>query len=122
MAKKGQTKKKVETAEVLVSESVPAEIVDVSLCESSDIGGELIVDENIITECKITTIKCKPIEKMCIEELMWAEKACALICKKYETTARIDFEGNKKLTEFSSYYNEIIHELEKRIISVCNVS
>lgn len=47
-----------------------------------------------------------------ISELIALEKACALICKRYESAARIDKECNGKFKEFTSYYEKIFKKLE----------
>jgi hypothetical protein len=74
-----------------------------------------------VDNATITTIKRKPIEILTLEDVIYLEKACALICKKYETTARLDMENNRKLTEFTSYYRTIIDELETRVKRSCTI-
>lgn len=127
MAKKGQTTKKVDKPAPKVEEVMmicptnELEKVDegVSTCATSYCSWDLtLTDENLV--CEATIQSFKSFDYLTIQDLMWTEKACALICRKYETTARIDYENNKKLTEFSRYYKMIMDELEKRVINVCN--
>lgn len=127
MAKKGQTTKKVDKPAPKVEEAMticPAnepEKVDegVSTFATSYCAGDLtLADESLV--CEATIKPFKSLEYLTIQDLMWMEQACALVCRKYETTARIDYENNKKLTEFSQYYKMIMDELEKRVINVCN--
>lgn len=132
MAKKGQTTKKVDKPAPKVEEVMTIcttnelEKVDegVSTFATSYCAGDLILtDENAIIEATLhVPSQVKHIKSMSLEELMWVEKACALICRRHETSARIDFENNKKLTQFSHYYKEIMNELEKRVIKVCEIS
>lgn len=118
MAKKGQATKKTKT-EIEGSPIVQPTDCKEGLNDTSISLTSVMANEEDITVCTIQTIKHKPIETMNIEELMWLEKACALICRKYETTARIDFVNNHKLTEFSNYYKEILKQLEKCITNAC---
>ena len=129
MAKKGQTTKKAKTETVSVPTVQDTNFIvegESDMCTSTlTISGEetLTVDENAIIEATIyVPSQVNHIKSMNLEELMWVEKACALICKRHETSARIDFENNKKLTQFSQYYKEIMNELEKRVIKVCEIS
>lgn len=113
MAKKGQTvKKKID---VLEKEPVLQTPNDNSITI-----GEISCSEKIC-DSFIMTIKRRPIETLKIDELMWLEKACALICKKYETTARLDGQNNRKLSEFTVYYNTIINEMETRVKTLCTL-
>lgn len=85
--------------------------------------GELIADIGEVVVSKIAPQPSKRfIESMSVMELVWLEKACATICKKYETTARLDLENNKKLSEFSGYYKSILDELEDRVRKVCSLT
>lgn len=54
-----------------------------------------------------------------IMELLALEQACALLCKRYETTAQLDFNNNAKFKEFKAYYEMIFNELESRVEKVC---
>lgn len=116
MAKRGQTTKKEKNAVSVVTKTSFSD-------QEQDFGviGELrtIVP---VSSGVITTIKRKPIETMTLEDVIYLEKACSLICKKYETTARLDMENNRKLTEFTSYYRTIIDELETRVKQSCTIS
>ena len=115
MAKKGQTTKKEKN---VVSVSTNASFPDQE--QKNFVVGELVSTEPVYSGV-ITTIKRKPIETMTFEDVIYLEKACSLICKKYETTARLDMENNRKLTEFTSYYRTIIDELETRVKQSCTI-
>jgi len=132
MAKKGQTRKKVEKIEKIEIPAVESTIEEnpsnstdetIALTAESFKNGKLwTTDDSLVSKVKITKYSPRyPLECMTLEELMWAEKGCALICRKHETAARIDMENNKKLIEFSQYYKQILSELEKRIINICKI-
>lgn len=115
MAKKGQTtKKEKNTISVDTNASFPDQK------QVFGVIGELRTTEPVYSGV-VTTIKRKPIETMTLEDVIYLEKACSLICKKYETTARLDMENNRKLTEFTSYYRTIIDELETRVKRSCTI-
>lgn len=114
MAKKGQTTKKEKNS---LSVSTNASFPDQ---EQKFVVAELVSTEPVYSGV-ITTIKRKPIETMTLEDVIYLEKACSLICKKYETTARLDMENNRKLTEFTSYYRAIIDELKTRVKQSCTI-
>lgn len=55
-----------------------------------------------------------------IEELISYEKACALICRRYESAARIDYMDHRdKFNKYKKCYEEIFSELEYRIDNLC---
>ena len=122
MAKKGQTTKKEKNAVSIDTNAISADINTSFPDQKQDLGviGEL---RTIVPASSgvITTIKRKPIETMTLEDVIYLEKACSLICKKYETTARLDMENNRKLTEFTSYYRTITDELETRVKQPCTI-
>ena len=55
-----------------------------------------------------------------IIELIALEKACALLCKRFETIARLDSTNNAKFKEYQMYYEKIFSELESRVNIICN--
>ena len=55
------------------------------------------------------------ISNISITDLIAYEKACALICKKYEIVIRLNNENNAKFKKFSEHYQTIFNELEKRV-------
>lgn len=57
------------------------------------------------------------LDDISIMDLISYEKACALICKKYERAAHIDMAYNEKLKVFSSYYEKIFNKLETLVES-----
>lgn len=122
MAKKGQTTKKEKNAVSIDTNAISADINTSFPDQKLDsiVIGEL---RTIVPASSgvITTIKRKPIETMTLEDVIYLEKACSLICKKYETTARLDMENNRKLTEFTSYYRTITDELETRVKQSCTI-
>lgn len=60
------------------------------------------------------------ISELNITELIALEKACALVCKRFETIAQLDFTNNNKFKEYQHYYELIFNELEKRVAESCN--
>lgn len=68
---------------------------------------------------EITYITKKPIELLDITQLISLEKACSLLCKRFETTAQLDIRNNAKFKEFKNYYEMIFSELEKRVLDIC---
>lgn len=60
------------------------------------------------------------ISELNITELISLEKACALVCKRFETIAQLDFTNNNKFKEYQHYYELIFNELEKRVAESCN--
>ena len=120
MAKKTNTPKKNKDT-VVIPDGAQGVNTDLTQPVSEEfIGGELLVDINTIEVAKLAPAPAKTfIENMSLMELVWLEKACATVCKKYETTARLDLENNKKLTEFSKYYKNILNVLEDRVREVC---
>ena len=50
-----------------------------------------------------------------LSEILDYEKACALVCKKYETSARIDNTDNFKFNRFKECYHYILDEIERRV-------
>ena len=73
------------------------------------------IKENIV----LSELKKKELSGMGISDLFFLEKICALICKRYETSARINNSNNEKFKEFKSYYDKIFFELEQRILNIC---
>ena len=60
------------------------------------------------------------IKTLSLTELMALENACALLCKRFETTARLDSTNNTKFKEYQIYYEKIFSELESRVNKICN--
>lgn len=120
MAKKNSTPKKGKTT-VITSEAVKEVQLETDVFETEEhcFSGELLCTPDDVQELFISTPKKSSIEYMNVSDLIWVEKACAIVCKKYETTARLDLENNKKLSEFSNYYKNILNELEDRVRKVC---
>ena len=59
------------------------------------------------------------LELLDIQSLVALEKACSLLCKRFETTAQLDIKNNAKFKEFKNYYEMIFSELEKRVLDIC---
>lgn len=120
MVKKNNTPKKNKDT-VVIPDGAQGVNTDLTQPVSQEFtGGELLVDIKTVEVAKLAPAPAKTfIENMSLMELVWLEKACATVCKKYETTARLDLENNKKLTEFSKYYKNILNVLEDRVREVC---
>jgi hypothetical protein len=82
-------------------------------------GSKLCIDEKYVELGNISTIKGYGIHCMSLFDLIQLEKACALLCKRFETSARIDRENNEKFKEYKGYYEQIFAELENRVSEVC---
>jgi uncharacterized ferredoxin-like protein len=104
--------------------------INTSVIENNEVSNVTETKENIgstnnkeTVEDVFTYVSLKPssndLNKINVIELLALEKACALLCKRYETTAQLDFMNNAKFKEFKSYYEMIFDELEARIVNVC---
>jgi hypothetical protein len=104
MAKKNnKTKNVVETAEVTTQ--VTPTPTETSLNNTPNV--------------EIPTITKPNIKSLNVVELIALEKACALLCKRYETMARLDIFDNFKFKEYQRYYETIFEELAIRVAEVC---
>ena len=55
-----------------------------------------------------------------IADLISYEKACALICKKYESAAHIEYKNYKDIfNKYKMYYEKIFSEIENRVNEFC---
>ena len=81
-------------------------------------GSKLCIDEKYVELGNISTIKGYGIHCMSLFDLIQLEKACALLCKRFETSAMIDRENNEKFMEYKTYYDKIFIELENRVSEV----
>ncbi len=55
-----------------------------------------------------------------IVDLISYEKACALICKRYESAAHIEYRDYKdKFNKYKMYYEKIFSEIENRVNEFC---
>jgi hypothetical protein len=58
------------------------------------------------------------LNEISITDLIAYEKACALVCKKYEISARINETNDDKFKQYNNCYNIIFKEIENRIIKL----
>lgn len=80
----------------------------------------LCVDEKYIEEHTLSIVKeYGGLNNMSMFDLVQLEKACALLCKRFETSARLDRENNEKFKEYKGYYDKIFSELENRVSQIC---
>ena len=103
MAKKGSKK----TEQVAAVEEVKEAVVQTVFKEEPAVD-KVVVDEKL----------CRRIESeslVGIEDLIAYERACALVCARYEVKARLSGEDNEKFRRFSDYHQEIMNELERRV-------
>ena len=89
--KKNETKEKIPTTEIKID--------GVKKDNSSKLNENI---EEFIKTCSLS-------------EILDYEKACALVCKKYETSARIDNTDNFKFNRFKECYHYIFDEIERRV-------
>lgn len=81
---------------------------------------KLCIDEQYIKEYTLLTGKeYEGLNNMGLFDLIQLEKACALLCKRFETSARLDKENNDKFNEYKGYYGKIFAELENRVSKIC---
>ena len=109
------TKKNAELDTLKVNDDVIIEEKDIK--ESA----KLYIDEKYLKEGKLLTIKEFGLNNMSLFDLVQLEKACALLCKRFETSARIDRENNDKFKEYKVYYEKIFSELENRVSNVFKI-
>lgn len=96
---------------------------------------ENVNDENILSCDKNIVIKSEtempneiieneiPVKKslkdMDINELISFEKACSLLCKRFETVAKLDITNNHAFLQYQKYYDMIFNELKVRVKECC---
>ena len=118
MAKK---KTNNENKEIVVSNDNEYTI---AVNDSLTVNTPIITTEGVVSVGKIVNEKemldnCSKISNVSLIDLMFLEKACALLCKRYETSARIDDCNNRKFKEYKEYYEKIFSELEIRVLNAC---
>jgi hypothetical protein len=125
MVKKSKKNTK-EITELTVDIKNPDSSVNFIRVEENNLNTTTITNDNNISTTyveydinKVTFITKKPLELLDIQSLVALEKACSLLCKRFETTAQLDPKNNAKFKEFKNYYEIIFSELEKRIIDNC---
>ena len=77
-----------------------------------------IVQKTVGLSLESSISEKKDLSSISIEELISCEKACALVCGKYEVKSRLSGVDNAKFIEFSDYHFQIIKEMEKRILDI----
>lgn len=125
MAKKNKKNTK-EITELTVDIKNPDSSVNFIRVEENNLNTTTITNDNNISTIyeeydinKVTFITKKPLELLDIQSLVALEKACSLLCKRFETTAQLDPKNNAKFKEFKNYYEMIFSELEKRVLYYC---
>lgn len=125
MAKKNKKNTK-EITELTVDIKNPDSSVNFIRVEENNLNTTTITNDNNISTTyeeydinKVTFITKKPLELLDIQSLVALEKACSLLCKRFETTAQLDPKNNAKFKEFKNYYEMIFSELEKRVLYYC---
>ena len=122
-------KNKKNITELTVDIKNPDSSVNFIRVEENNLNTTTITNDNNISTTyvtneeydinKVTFITRKPLELLDIQSLVALEKACSLLCKRFETTAQLDPKNNAKFKEFKNYYEMIFSELEKRILYYC---
>lgn len=125
MAKKSKKNTK-EITELTVDIKNPDSSVNFIRVEENNLNTTTITNDNNISTTyeeydinKVIFITKKPLELLDIQSLVALEKACSLLCKRFETTAQLDIRNNAKFKEFKNYYEMIFSELEKRVLDIC---
>ena len=71
-------------------------------------------------QIKISNNNIDELKNININDLISYEKACALICKRYESAARIEYKDYKdKFNKYKMYYEKIFSEIENRVNELC---
>lgn len=83
------------------------------------IDNEGVIKNAVLVSEKEMINKSNKISNICLVDLISLEKACALVCKRYETIAKLDMANNNKFKEYKEYYENIFHELERRVENAC---
>lgn len=72
-------------------------------------------------QIKVSNNNTDDLKNISINDLISYEKACALICKRYESAARIEYKDYKdKFNKYKIYYEKIFSEIENRINNICD--
>jgi hypothetical protein len=92
---------------------------DKNILMSDGISNSDNLDEKITVETKEESISLdtKLVDKS-LQDLVFLEKACFLICKKYEISAKINNDDLGKFKRFQSYYELISSAIEEKIINL----
>jgi hypothetical protein len=110
MAKKGQTTKK-EKPTIVEVPTVQTEDSNVEGVSTYTTSIKIENLDNVEIPINLSTIT--------IEELINYEKACSMVCSRYEIKARLSGEDNTKFQEFLEYHQRIVREMEARVVSIC---
>lgn len=71
-------------------------------------------------QIKVSKNNTDDLKNISINDLISYEKACALICKRYESAARIEYKDYKdKFNKYKMYYEKIFSEIENRVNEFC---
>ena len=71
-------------------------------------------------QIKVSNNNTDDLKNISINDLISYEKACALICKRYESAARIEYKDYKdKFNKYKMYYEKIFSEIENRVNEFC---
>lgn len=71
-------------------------------------------------QIKVSNNNTDDLKNISINDLISYEKACALICKRYESAARIEYKDYKdKFNKYKMYYEKIFSEIENRVDEFC---
>ena len=71
-------------------------------------------------QIKVSNNNTDDLKNISINDLISYEKACALICKRYESAARIEYKDYKdKFNKYKMSYEKIFSEIENRVNEFC---
>lgn len=71
-------------------------------------------------QIKVSNNNTDNLKNVNIVDLISYEKACALICKRYESAAHIEYRDYKdKFNKYKMYYEKIFSEIENRVNEFC---
>ena len=75
---------------------------------------------SIINTEGVEVKKEKTLKDLDINELISFEKACALLCKRFETSAQLDYNNHFLFKEYQRYYEIIFNEIKERVATCCS--
>lgn len=64
--------------------------------------------------------KKKMLRDLSYSDLLCLEYFCSKLCKRFETTARLDYKGQVLFKEYQRYYDMIFNEIKERVSSCCS--
>jgi hypothetical protein len=112
---KNNTKNNIKPNEVLKQNTIDSVYEYEGVIEQSTFIPE---GSDLLNTTPITQVKT--LKDITIEELVAYERACSIVCGKYEVKARLSGVDNTKFMQFIDYHRMILNEMEERVAVICN--